>query len=54
MNLRPRNLEDQVCPESWDTSKKVRNFGVVSAFRGGLGKKENMERHAEPRMPFVI
>ena len=47
MNLRPRNLEESSLSRIMGHIKGERNFGVVSAFRGGLGKKENMERHAE-------
>ena len=47
MNLRPRNLEESSLSRIMGHIKGERNFGVVSAFRGGLGKKENMDRHAE-------
>ena len=53
MNLRPRNLEESSLSRIMGHIKGERNFGVVSAFRGGLGKKKTWNDMPNSRMPFV-
>ena len=48
MNLSPRNLEASSLSRIMGHIKGERNFGVVSAFRGGLGKKENFVNYYNP------
>ena len=51
MNLRPRNLKNLPVQNHGTISKN--ETGVVSAFRGGLGKKKTWNDMQNLKMPFV-
>ena len=47
MNLSNNNLNESSLSRILSHIESDRSFGVISAFRGDLSKKENMQRHAD-------
>ena len=47
MKMPKRKLNESSLSRILQHIESDRSFGVLSAFRGGLSKKENMERHAD-------
>ena len=47
MKMPKRKLNESSLSRILQHIESVRSFGVLSAFRGGLSKRENMERHAD-------
>ena len=47
MKMPKRKLNESSLSRILQHIESDRSFGVLSAFRGGLSKRENMERHAD-------